>query len=135
MHPVLSAQSDCVKCDIEKLITVSENPGNLTFQMIDGFFCTFDDSCKMNVEFSQWSNEILFILLENEPEIVIKILETCEIDTSKNVLNEIENPVQDFDYQKIYEKVLETKTQGNLKVKILDSLVLAAEKEGIEIKK
>jgi hypothetical protein len=134
MHAVLFAQNDCVKCDIEKVITVSENHGNLTFQIIEDFLCTFADSCEINVEYSEWSNEVLYELLENEPEMVINVLESGENKISKTVLNEIENPVYDFDLQKIYEKVSAIKNQGSLKGEILKSLVLAADKEGIEIK-
>ncbi len=129
------AQTDCNKCDIEKVKTVHDNFDNLTFKMVNDFLCTFDNSCETNIEYSQWSNEILYKVLDKEPELTIKVLDQSQLDNIEILLDEIESPIHDFDYQKIYEKVLEVKTEKDFKQKVLKSIELAAEREGIKIKK
>jgi hypothetical protein len=129
------AQTDCEKCDIEKVKTVHENIDNLTFKMVEDFLCTFDHSCETNIEFSQWSNEMLYKVLDKEPELTIKVLDQSQLYNFEILLDEIENPIHDFDYQNIYEKVSEVKTENDFKQKVLKSIELAADKEGMTIKK
>ncbi len=128
-------QTDGKKCDIEKVKVIHDNIDNLTFQMVIDFLCTFDSSCDTNIEFSEWSNEMLYKLLDKEPELIIKGLDPGRLDNIEILLDEIENPIHDFDYQIIYEKVSEVKTENDFKRKVLKSLELAADKEGTKIKK
>jgi hypothetical protein len=129
------AQTDRKKCEIEKVKAIHDNINNLTFKMVEDFLCTFDSSCETNVEFSQWSNEMLFKLLDKEPELVIKVFDQSHLDNIGNLLDEIENPIHDFDYQRIYGKVSEVQTEKDYREKVLKSLELAADKEGMKIKK
>jgi hypothetical protein len=105
------AQTDRKKCEIEKVKAIHDNINNLTFKMVEDFLCTFDSSCETNVEFSQWSNEMLFKLLDKEPELVIKVFDQSHLDNIGNLLDEIENPIHDFDYQRICGKVSEVQTE------------------------
>jgi len=57
---------DCDKCDTDKLIELSENLDNLNYETVKNFICTFDLTCKNNIEFSEWSNELLFKLIEHD---------------------------------------------------------------------
>lgn len=129
------AQMDCKKCDIEKVKTVNENIDNLTFQMVEDFLCTFDNSCRTNIEYSEWSNEMLYKLLESDPNLVFKVLEQSQGGNIETLLDEIENPIHDFDYQKIHDKISDVRTKSNFKEKVLKSIELAADKEGTKIKK
>jgi hypothetical protein len=56
-------ETTCVKCDIDVLKKVHVNLNGLTYEMVNSFLCTLDATCKNNVEFSQWSNELLFRVL------------------------------------------------------------------------
>ncbi len=129
------AQTDCKKCDIEKVKTIHDNIDNLTFKMVKDFLCTFDNLCETNIEFSQWSNEMLYKLLDKEPELIIKVLDQSQLDNIEILLDEIENPIHEFDYQKICEKVSEVKIESDFKQKVLKSIKLVADNEGIKIKK
>lgn len=129
------AQSDCLKCDIEKVKIVNDNIDKLTFQMVKDFLCTFDNSCGANIEYSEWSNEILYKLLDKNPDLVFKVLEQNNFDNIKTLLDEIENPIHEFDYQRIYEKVSDLKTKSDIKGRVLKSLELASDKQGTKIKK
>lgn len=132
---IVFAQSDCIKCDIEKVKIVNDNMDNLTFQMVEDFLCTFDNSCGNSAEYSEWSNETLYNLLDKNPNLIFKVVDQNEMDNIPTLLNEIENPIHEFDYQRIYEKVSDLKTKSDIKEKILRSIELASDKEGIKIKK
>jgi hypothetical protein len=129
------AQTDCKKCDIEKIKSVNANIDHLTFKMVEDFLCTFDSSCKTNIEFSQWSNEMLYKILNKEPELIILILDQSQIENIEILLDEIENPIHEFNYQDIYEIVSKVKTGKDFKQQVLESIEVAADKEGIKIQK
>ena len=131
----LFAQTGCTKCEIEKVKIVSEHLDNLTSQMIEDFLCTFDTSCFTNAEYSEWSNEVLYNVLDNDPSLLLKVLTNSQVRNIQLLMTEIENPIHEFDYQEIYDKVKDTKTKDELTNRILTALKIAAEKEGKEIKR
>lgn len=134
MLSTLFAQTDCVKCEIEKVKIVSENMDSLTFRMVADFFCTFDTSCSIDAEYSEWSNEILYNVLDRDPDLFLKVLQQEKVDDIQLVLNETENPIHEFDYQTIYDKVKNTKSKDELTIRVLKAIESAAAKEGIKMK-
>lgn len=129
----LFAQTDCVKCQIEKVKIVSENLDNLSFQMVADFLCTFDTSCGINAEYSEWSNEILYNVLDRDPDLLLKVLQQEQVDVIQLVLNKIEDPIHEFDYQTIYDKVKNTNSTDELTIRVLKAIESAAAKEGIKM--
>jgi len=129
----MSAMTLCEKCDIEKINIIYNNLDNLTFEMVDDFLCTFDKSCKNNVEFTQWSNEMLFKVLTKSPELYFKVLTKGKLKNAELLLEEIKNPVIEIDYQIIYDKIKKVDTEEKLKKEYLKMLRIEAEKEGIMI--
>ena len=130
----LFAQKGYNKCDIEKVKTVHENIDNLTYEMVENFLLTFDSSCETNIEFSQWSNEMLYKLFEKDPDLTLKVLEQSNLNNIETLLDEIKNPIKETDYQKIYDKILRTEKRSQLQEKILKSIEVAADKQGLKIK-
>ena len=129
----MSATTFCEKCDFEKVKIINDNLDNLTFEMIDEFLCTFDKSCENNVEFSEWSNEMLFIVLNKSTELYFKVLTIGKIENAEIILEEIKNPIVEIDYQKIYDNIKKVDTQEKLKKEYLRVLKIAAKKGGIKI--
>jgi hypothetical protein len=123
----------CDKCDIEKVKSVNEHLDSLTFQIVSEFLCTFDSSCNKNVEYSEWSNETLFKVLEKSPTLFFKVVSTAQVD-SKLLLKEIESPIHDFDIQKIYDKIKITNAPPHIKSQYLNALIAAADKDRQKIK-
>ena len=123
----------CDKCDIEKVKIVYENIDNLSLKMVRDFIFTFDVSCSTNIEYSEWSNEILYKLHELDPGKAFGVLERVKVDNIEIILDEIENPIHEVDYQKVYDSVLNVLTKSDLKKKVLKSIEFAANKEGLEI--
>ena len=120
----LIAQNQCEKCDINKLVVVDNHLDSLTYQIVKEFLCTFDDTCKTNSEYSEWSNEILYKVIEKAPEIFFQVITKEQID-NKILLEEIENPILDYDYLKIYNKIKVTKAPKDLKIKYENALLNA----------
>ncbi len=128
------AQTSCKKCDIEKVKIADSLLDNLTFEIVRDFLCTFDTSCKNNAEFSEWSNEVLFEVLEKSPSIYFKVIAKGQVN-SKILLEEVQNPIHEFDYQKIYDKIKATNARATIKSQYLNALIVAADKEKLKIKK
>ena len=128
------ANTSCEKCDIDKVKIVIEHLDSLTFQIVDDFVCTFDSSCNTNVEYSEWSNETLFKVLDKAPTIFFQVIDKGHVD-NKILLTEIENPIHEFDFQKVYDKIVATSAPTGIKTKYLNALITAAGKGGQKIKK
>lgn len=126
--------NDCQKCDIEKLKTVSEHLNSLTFEIVNDFVCTFDTACKNNVEFSEWSNELLFKVLDRSPSLLFEILSDGQVNTDF-MLNEIKNPLLDVNLQNLYDEVKAASGNVAIRTEFLKAPITAAENEGNEIKK
>lgn len=107
---------------------------SLTFQMVADFLCTFDTSCSANAEYSEWSNEILYSILDHDPRLFLKVLRQENVDDLQFVLNEMENPIHEFDYQAIYDKIKNTMSKDELTLRVLKAIESAAGKTGIKMK-
>ena len=85
------------KCDIEFLAHIEKliEQNAITENEITGLFQTISDSCKNNVEFSEYSNEILFKTLEIQPEIFVDKLSTLKKSKQMFIINELTTPVSD----------------------------------------
>jgi hypothetical protein len=95
-HPGID-NYDPTKCKTEPLLTFSENINDLSEQMVLDFLSTFSVICEANAEFSEWSNELLFKALSNNPELVLKVLNSNanKLDTV-NIYSELESPLHDL---------------------------------------
>lgn len=124
----------CHKCDIEKLKTISEYLDGLTFKIVSDFVCTFDTSCKNNVEFSEWSNELLFKVLDKSPTLLFEVVSSGQVNTDL-ILDEIKSPLLDINLQNLYDKVKVAAGVVAIRTEFLNAIITAAEKGGQEIKK
>nr|NQU88918.1 hypothetical protein [Bacteroidota bacterium] len=93
---------DCDKCNTEKLLDLSENLGNLKYDIVKDFACTFDSICVNNIEFSEWSNELLFKLVEKNINLLNEVLHELGYKYVNLIVWELENPIMEFDLKKLY---------------------------------
>ena len=129
------AVDTCRKCDIKKVKVVHDNINVLTYGMIKDFLCTFDATCSNNAEFSAFSNEMLFKVIEQSPGLFLKVLHKENMDNIPIILSEIRNPIQGgFKLKDLYEKVKGVSSHKAYKDKILEALKVAADKQKVEIK-
>jgi len=96
--------------------------------------CTFDTSCKNNVEYSEWSNELLFKVLEKSPTLLFEVMSAGQVNTDL-ILNEIKSPLLEINLQKLYDKVKVAAGVVAIRTDFLNAIITASEKGGQEIKK
>ena len=129
----LFANGTCKKCDINKVAIVNDHLDSLNYEMVLDFLCTFDSVCNTNIEYSEWSNEILYKILEKSPTLFFKAVIDPKID-NKQILKEIEKPILDFNFQIIYDRVKATNLPFEIKTKYLNALIIGAAYDDFKIK-
>lgn len=92
-------------CNIKVVDETNINIDSLNYDQVELFLQTFDSTCKNNVEFSEYSNEVLFKLLTIRTILIVKVLSTSKNIDLQIIFAEIENPVIEFDFQPIFLKL------------------------------
>lgn len=113
-----------------KCLETSKKIGQLGHSEMIDFLLTFDAECRNNAEYSEWSNEILFELLEKQTELTVKtiVYQEDRIDLT-TILENFENPVQDrFDLTALIDKVNKIKVKSDIKDEIIGRLKKAGSK-------
>lgn len=126
-------RASCDKCDIDKVKRANDNLDRLTQQIVSDFLCTFDTFCQTNVEYSEWSNEVLFLILAKEPLLFLKVISKENVDNAV-ILSAVESPIRDFDLLRIYKGLKAAPLKTDLKAKYLNAIIVAAGKDNITIK-
>jgi len=82
-------------CNLIIIKTIDANVNNLTKNDITFFLMTFHEKCNNNIEYMEYSNEMLFAVLNKYPKEVIEIMkENKEIDKAF-IFNVLSNPIND----------------------------------------
>ncbi len=111
------------KCDIDIITFTNERIDSLNEAIVLKFLSVFDATCKTNVEFSEYSNEVLFAVLEKRPDLVIVVLEKYRYLSKDYILKELLQPVNDdINIEKVRDGVAKVKTQSKIKEEIIKSL-------------
>jgi hypothetical protein len=113
-----------------KFLDLSKNVGGVNQQEMVDFLLTFAEECQTNVEYSEWSNELLFELLEKQTELVVKTIahQTKRIELAA-ILRNLEEPLHDrFNIKAIISKVEKIKFDPDVKKEIIDRLKVADSK-------
>lgn len=126
LTPGLYGQS-ITKCDMASLLDVSKHVGRVTHEEMVNFLLTFDDDCRNNVEYSEWSNELLFELLDKQTELIVKTIthQTKRIELDE-ILKNLEDPINDsFNVKSIIAKVEKVNFNPEVKNEIINRLRIA----------
>jgi hypothetical protein len=118
------------KCDGTILLSTSERIGKLKQDEILDFLLTFGTECNSNVEYSEWSNELLFSLLYKQTELTLKTIKKEERKIEMNeILNDLNSPINDLiDIKQILVKVDKVKVNKRFKNRIIEQLKSAENK-------
>jgi len=122
-------RDSCI-CDVHNLVEMQQNMDNLTTDEIKNFLSTFDGCCINNVEYTEFSNEILYSLLgHNKAYLLVKVLsENSELPLN-NIKQAIENPINDqIDIKKAYKNIKAIKGCKSMRNAILKSINVAISK-------
>ena len=91
---------------------------------------TFGKECRNNVEYSEWSNELLFSVLDNQPELMLKTIEKGEKRFDMNeILEDLSTPSGDLtNIKDLIQKVNQIGINARLKNQIVENLRIADSK-------
>jgi hypothetical protein len=123
-------QQEIQKCDETILLRTSRQMGELKAYEIREFLKTFGRECRINVEYSEWSNELLLLLLDHQTALALTVLDKeekrIEID---EILYNLSSPVNDLiNVSEVISKVEQVTIDPRLKKEILDKLKVAESK-------
>lgn len=127
---IIEEPIDSTKCNIDYLLEVRENIDNLDKELISKLLITIDKRCHNNVEFGQFSNELLFMVLEKSPDLFIKTFNELlnDIDTAY-IFFDLQNPIHDLiDLKGILTGIKDLKVENESKKLIIKNIEIAEEK-------
>lgn len=115
------------KCDDSILLSTSEKIGKLKQKEITNFLLTFGQECRNNVEYSEWSNELLFSLLDKQTNLTVKTIEKEEKRIEmEEIFDDLSSPIHDMiNVKNIISKIEKVKIRKELKDKIIERLKTA----------
>jgi hypothetical protein len=115
------------KCDGTVLLSTSEKIGRLTQTEITDFLLTFGEECRNNAEYSEWSNELLFSILEKQTDLTVKTIEKEEKRLEiEAILDDLSEPIHDLtNIKNLIANVDKVKINKQLKDKIIERLKTA----------
>ena len=122
---------DTCKCNYSCWPAIKDSINGLSEQQIFSFLKTLGHDCDSNAEFSEYSSEILFKIMEFNLARFVVVIEKhqTEIEFSQ-ILKTIENPINDgIDLEKISKLVNRIKTDSNVKNRLTESLKTAINKQ------
>ncbi|MBQ4819032.1 hypothetical protein [Aquimarina sp. MMG016] len=117
-------------CNTNYVKVLQKNIGNANKKDIKNFLLTFDESCSSNAEYGEYSNEVLFAILDKNPKSVIDIISKNDVGINvETICEKLESPINDLiDLKKLTQKIIELEVNEEVKNKILSSLKVALDK-------
>ena len=119
---------ECNKCDIKTVLKTSEKISQLTEGDIACFLLGFGDTCSNNVEYSEFSNEVLFKVVAKYPKEFLDVF-SRDLINQGYILKELSTPLLDFNLEEIVGGVKSIREESEIKGRILNSLQKAIENQ------
>lgn len=120
---------DSCKCNYNCWPDFGKTDYNLNDDQILSFLYSLGEECKNNVEFSEWSNEVLFNIVLANPEIFLKVMDSYSTNIELDwILKELEDPISDVIIKEIYEKINNVNEYDSTKKLIIKSLQIALDR-------
>jgi len=118
------------RCDIPTVLETEENLEILGGTRMFLFLYTFSEDCADNVEFQEYSNELLFKVLQKYPDLFLKTLsEDPKFYELADILRQLENPIHDqVNLEETLESISNSEGDAWLKKQIGDALLNAINK-------
>ena len=115
------------KCDVSVVLSTKNKAGQLTKKDIKDFLLTFGKECRNNVEFSEFSNEVLFLILDKQTKLTMKTIENQEGQIELDeILEDLGSPISDaIGLKSLIAKVENVKANNRLKNLIVSRLKAA----------
>lgn len=117
----IHAQKQSLRCNIAVVREMDEGIKTGSKELVYRFLCSFDSSCSTNVEYSQYSNEVLFKVLEMHTSIFMQCLKRPEVDR-EYVFQRLSEPLVYEDVKQLKEIVSKARGDAGTKRRILTAL-------------
>ena len=115
--------NQCSPCDI-KYLAIAEKIFNKS--NIKNALCSISHECINNVEFMEYSNDLIFLFIEKEAEITITEISKLKKKRQDFILQILTNPINDEINLKLVRERLQNLKSRDKKEKILVSNILAS---------
>ncbi len=117
-----SIYNDSIRCNILVIKYTEAHLDKLLYPDLYRFLYTFSKDCSKNIEYAEYSNEILFKVLEKYPEQLIRCMSKEKGLNLDYILSELSTPILDLNGNVIYERVQSALGDKLIKEKVLDAL-------------
>ena len=114
--------SDSLKCSIIIVRETDNKIDELTSSEIKMFLCTFSKECSRNIEYTEYSNEVLFKVLKLYPSQFVDCINLNPDIEFEYILSELANPLLDINGKKLITNVQQAEGEPDIKSKIIESL-------------
>ncbi|MBL7846268.1 MAG: hypothetical protein JNL40_02275 [Cyclobacteriaceae bacterium] len=115
------------KCDTNVVLSTQNKAGKLTSKDVKAFLYTFGKECSNNVEFSEFSNEVLFQIIDKQTDLVLRTMANEESRLEMEaILSKLSSPINDsINIKELISKVDRIEMNGELRKKVLERLKIA----------
>lgn len=119
-----SQNKDLIKCNTSIILETTEKIDSVSENLMLRFLKTFGKDCRNNVEFSEFSNEILFKVIQQQPELFCEVLEDNKNQIEfEEIILELKSPINDLiDLNLTINRIANTKTESSLENKLILSI-------------
>lgn len=111
----------CIKCDLDLCKIIDTFSANISTNNINCFIESLNNKCKDNVEFSEFSNSILFKISYKQADEILNALDKDNIDTAY-ILDIYRNPLLDYDIDSLISIFEQSKINSRFKTQIIKQL-------------
>ena len=116
--------NQCNLCNVGYLKIAENNPNDTN---IKNALCTMSIRCINNVEFMEYSNELVFLFLEREANITVREISKLSTDMQDFIIDHVAHPINDgidLNLIRMQFQILKGKNENENKVikRILNSL-------------
>ncbi len=119
--------TDSLKCNITIVRKTDDRIDELSPSEIKMFLYSFSKECSKNIEYTEYSNEVLFKVIELYPSQVMDCIKLNSDIEFEYILSELSSPLLDINGKKLITKVQQAEGESAIKSKIIESLKKAME--------
>jgi len=121
---IKALNNDSCKCNYNCWPDLKDSINGLSVKQIFRFLKTIGIDCENNAEFSEYSNERLFKIMELNPDNFLKVIDAYNADLEfGEIIKQINSPINDgIDLKGIYKKIKKSQIASELKDRILKSI-------------
>jgi len=113
-------------CSIEILGETNQTIDDLSLIQVAFFLATFHKDCEKNIEYSEWSNELLFEVLNRQPEYFLQLLSKNDSLDKALILENLKSPINDkLNIHNLIDNLSKIQDYAQVKLEVINALTRA----------